>query len=45
MIINAGIIKVVHRGDFDDKLALKFLQEAGIEIVEKIIEERVEKEL
>lgn len=34
MIINAGIIKVVHRGNFDDKLAVQFLQEAGIEIVE-----------
>lgn len=34
MIINAGIIKVVHRGDFDDHLAVQFLQEAGIEIVE-----------
>lgn len=34
MIINAGIVKVVHRGNFDDKLAIQFLQEAGIEIVE-----------
>lgn len=34
MIINAGIIRVVHRGDFDDSLAIQFLQEAGIEIVE-----------
>lgn len=34
MIINAGIIKVVHRGNFDDQLAEQFLQEAGIEIVE-----------
>ena len=34
MIINAGITKVVHRGDFDDQLAEQFLQEAGIEIVE-----------
>lgn len=34
MIINAGIKKVVHRGNFDDPLAEQFLQEAGIEIVE-----------
>lgn len=34
MIINAGIVKVVHRGNFDDKLAVQFLQEAGIEIIE-----------
>lgn len=34
MIINAGIIKVVHRGNFDDQLAVQFLHEAGIELVE-----------
>ncbi len=34
MIINAGIIKVVHRGNFDDQLAARFLEEAGIEITE-----------
>jgi len=34
MIINAGIIKVVHRGNFEDQLAVQFLHEAGIEIVE-----------
>lgn len=34
MIINAGIIKVVHRGNFDDSLAVQFMQEAGIEMVE-----------
>jgi dCMP deaminase len=33
MIINAGIIKVVHRGNFIDDLALEFMQEAGIELV------------
>ena len=33
MIINAGIIKVVHRGNFVDDLALDFLEEAGIELV------------
>lgn len=35
MIINAGITKVVHQGDFNDDLAIEFLKEAGIEIVNK----------
>ena len=35
MIINAGILRVVHRGNFDDDLALEFMHEAGIELVEK----------
>ncbi|HNX28135.1 MAG TPA: cytidine/deoxycytidylate deaminase family protein [Syntrophomonadaceae bacterium] len=35
MIINAGIIKVVHRGNFTDDLAIVFMQEAGIEMVIK----------
>lgn len=35
MIINAGIVKVVHRGNFKDDLALSFLKEAAIEIIEK----------
>jgi len=34
MIINAGIVKVVHRGNFDDPLAARFLEEAGLEIIE-----------
>jgi dCMP deaminase len=34
MLINAGICRVVHRGNFDDNLALQFMQEAGIELVE-----------
>lgn len=34
MLINAGISKVVHRGNFNDRLALQFLQEAGIDLVE-----------
>lgn len=34
MIINAGIIKVIHRGNFDDQLATQFLKEAGIEVLE-----------
>jgi len=33
MIINAGIIKVVHRGNFKDYIALELLREAGIELV------------
>ncbi|MEN6351492.1 MAG: cytidine/deoxycytidylate deaminase family protein [Syntrophomonas sp.] len=32
MIINAGIVKIVHRGNFEDDLAIEFLQEAGIEM-------------
>lgn len=35
MIINAGIIKVIHQGDFEDTLSLQFMQEAGIEVIEK----------
>ncbi len=34
ILINAGVIKVVHRGNFTDDLALQFMQEAGIELVE-----------
>ncbi len=34
MLINAGVIRVVHRGNFDDDLALQFMREAGIETVE-----------
>lgn len=33
MIINAGIGKVVHRGNFDDDIAVDLLKEAGIELV------------
>lgn len=39
MIINAGIVRVVHSGNFDDRLALQFLQEAGVELVEMYLEE------
>ncbi|MEN6390329.1 MAG: cytidine/deoxycytidylate deaminase family protein [Syntrophomonas sp.] len=35
MIINAGIVKVVHRGNFEDTLALELMEEAGITIIEK----------
>jgi dCMP deaminase len=34
MIINAGIKKVIHQGNFSDDLSLRFFQEAGIEVVE-----------
>lgn len=34
MLINAGVKKVVHRGGFDDPLAVQFLREAGVELVE-----------
>ncbi len=34
MIINAGVVRVVHRGDFTDDLALQFMQDSGISIVE-----------
>jgi dCMP deaminase len=33
IIINAGIEKVVHRGDFRDDIALELMREAGIELV------------
>lgn len=33
MIINAGIVKVVHRGNFRDDIALELMKEAGIELV------------
>ncbi len=34
MLINAGIRRVVHLGDFPDERAVAFLQEAGIELVQ-----------
>lgn len=37
MIINAGIVRVVHQGTFHDDLALQFMDEAGIEVVRKEI--------
>lgn len=33
MIINAGIKKIVFKGDYPDELALEFLNEAGVELV------------
>ncbi len=32
MLINAGIKKVIHQGDFADNVALQFFEEAGIEV-------------
>ncbi len=40
MIINAGIVKVVHRGNFNDDIALDLMKEAGIELV--VIEKSIE---
>ena len=34
ILINAGISKVVHRGNFKDDLAMQFMQEAGIDVVQ-----------
>lgn len=34
ILINAGIVRIIHRGNFEDTLALQFLQEAGIELLE-----------
>ncbi len=33
MAINAGIKKIVFRGDYPDKLSMELLKEAGIEVV------------
>ncbi|HQA50859.1 MAG: deoxycytidylate deaminase [Syntrophomonadaceae bacterium] len=33
IMINAGVVKVVHRGDFQDDVALELMKEAGIELV------------
>lgn len=37
MLINAGIKRIVYKGDYPDKLALELLSEAGVQ-VEKYIE-------
>jgi len=42
ILINAGITRVVHRGNFDDSLAVKFMQEAGIELLELPLREKRE---
>jgi len=33
MLINAGIRKVIHQGDFTDDVALQFFEEAGIQVI------------
>lgn len=33
MLINAGIVKIVYKGEYPDKLSLSLLQEAGVELV------------
>lgn len=33
MIINAGITRIVYRGDYPDALAMDLLREAGIEVI------------
>ena len=33
MLINAGIVRIVYKGDYPDELATSLLQEAGIELV------------
>lgn len=33
IMINAGVVKVVHRGNFQDDIALELMKEAGIELV------------
>lgn len=42
ILINAGIVRVVHRGNFTDTLALQFMQEARIELVEIPLREKRE---
>ncbi|MGE5370499.1 MAG: deoxycytidylate deaminase [Solirubrobacterales bacterium] len=39
MIINAGVRRVVHQGDFQDELSLQFFREAGVEVVEYHLKE------
>jgi dCMP deaminase len=33
MIINAGIKKIVFKGDYPDELAMEMLKEAGIRVI------------
>ena len=33
MLINAGITRIVHRGEYPDELSRAILEEAGIEIL------------
>lgn len=34
MLVNAGVIRVVHQGDFNDELAMNCFRDAGIEVCE-----------
>lgn len=34
MLINAGITKIIYKGEYPDMLALKLLEEAGIELIQ-----------
>lgn len=33
MLINAGVVRVVYEGEYDDELAVELLHEAGVELV------------
>ena len=33
MLVNAGIVRIVHKGEYPDELSRSILEEAGIEIV------------
>ncbi len=33
MAINAGITKIVYKGDYPDRLAMELLEEAGVEVI------------
>jgi dCMP deaminase len=33
LIINAGITKIIFKGDYPDSLALELLQEAGVRVI------------
>jgi dCMP deaminase len=33
LAINAGIVKIIFRGDYPDELAMELLQEAGVRVV------------
>lgn len=32
MLINAGIVRIVYRGDYPDSLAMEILRQAGVEV-------------
>ena len=39
MLINAGVTKVVFRGEYPDGLALKLMNEAGLELIRQAVGE------